>query len=312
MIKKCLFLTLISAFIAMSANAQCCSAGNPFFFGEQSNIDYKKLQVITGYKYSLSNQYYHENKKENINFIDKAYFNYLNLQLIYGVTPRLSVQTDLGYFVNRTEQYVLENWPSIRGYGLGDAGITLKYCIYKNHIKNYAFIPSIGVKLPIGIFDQEVDHVKLPITVQPSSGSFKYITSLYFTKTFKEPHINLSLFVSAEFPQLIQSENFYYKYGNMFLFSAVGSWYMTNNISIGIEGRYENRRKSSRENDQVVESSGFSIVYAVPHFSYAFAKQWYIALNAAIPTYKYYNGIQLSNAFSVAIRLSYTLNFEDF
>lgn len=305
-----LVLLIVAFFTTQNVFAQCCSAGNPFFYGEQANLGHKQLQVIAGYKYSLSDQYYHEDSKEDIDFIDKAWFNFLNLQLIYGLTNRLSIQTDIGYFVNRTEQYSVDEWETINGYGIGDAGITIRYLAYKNFVRKFSIIPSVGVKFPIGVFDQEVDHVKLPITVQPSSGSFKYLVNLYMNKTFKNSRYSLGLFGSAEFPQLIDSENFYYKYGNMFLFSMVGSYYLSDKLTLGLEARSEWRGKASRENDQTVESSGYTIVYAIPHVSYAFARQWFVAINSALPVYKYYNGIQLANAFAVSVRLSYTINFD--
>ncbi len=289
---------------------QCCSAGNPFFYGEQANISHKQLQVIAGYKYSLSDQYYHKDGKVDIDFIDKAYFNYLNLQLIYGLTRKFSIQTDLGYFINRTEQYKMEGWETINGYGIGDAGLTIKYLAYNSFRRKISIIPSVGIKFPIGVFDQEVDHVKLPITVQPSSGSFKYLLNLYLSKTFKKSKFNLGFFGSAEFPQLIDSEYFYYKYGNLFLFSLVGSYYLSDKLTLGFEVRNENRNKATREDDQIVESSGYNIIYAVPHISYTFAKQWFIAINADIPAYKYYNGIQLANKFAVSARLSFRINFD--
>lgn len=309
-IRFILFFLSISIISCNSVQAQCCSAGNPFFYGEQANIDQKKLQIIVGYKYSLSDQYYHEDSKFEIEFIDKAYFNYLNLQLIYGLTRKISIQTDLGYFVNKTEQYKKEGWETINGYGIGDAGLTIKYLAYNSFRRKVSIIPSIGVKFPLGVFDQEIDHVKLPITVQPSSGSFKYLLNLYLSKTFKNSKFNLGFFGSVEFPQLIDSENFYYKYGNMYLFSIVGSYYLSDKITLGLEVRNENRGRASRENNQTVESSGYNIVYIVPHLSYAFAKKWFIAVNSDIPVYKYYNGIQLANKFAISVRLSYRINFD--
>lgn len=306
-------LIILFFFIIASSQdslAQCCSAGNPFFYGEQANLERKQLQIIAGYKYSLSEQYYHEDEKVDIDFIDKAYFNYLNLQLIYGLTRKISIQTDLGYFMNRTEQYKKEDWETVNGYGIGDAGLTIRYLVYKSFVRKLSIIPSLGVKFPIGVFDQEVDHVKLPITVQPSSGSFKYLLNLFINKSFKNPKFNLGFFGSAEFPQLINSENFYYKYGNMYLFSLVGSYYLSDKLTLGLELRSENRNNATRENDQLVESSGYNIVYAVPHISYAFAKKWFIAINADIPVYRYYNGIQLANKFAVSARLSYRINFD--
>ncbi len=306
-----IILITIAAFLFFenSGYAQCCSAGNPFFYGEQANMAHKELQVIAGYKYSTSDTYYNGSEPISIDFIDKAYFNYLNLQLIYGITSRLSAQTDLGYFINKTENYSKEGWTSSRGYGLGDLTLTLKYLAYRNSTKRISLIPSLGVKFPIGVFDQEVDNVKLPITVQPSSGSYKYLANIYFNKGFKNPKWNLGFFGSFEYAQLIDSENFYYKYGNMYLFSLIGSYLINDKINLGLEIRSDNRGKSQREDDKIVESSGYNIVYTIPHISYSFTKKWLLSLNAEFPVYRYYNGIQMGNKFSVSAQLSYRMNF---
>ena len=296
-------------FFENSGYAQCCSAGNPFFYGEQANMAHKELQVIAGYKYSTSDTYYNGSGPISIDFIDKAYFNYLNLQLIYGITSRLSVQTDLGYFINKTEDYSKEGWTQSRGFGLGDAALTVKYLAYKNFSKKFSIVPSIGIKLPIGVFDQEVDNVKLPITVQPSSGSYKYLLNVYMNKGFNNPKWNLGFFGSFEYAQLIDSENFYYKYGNSYLFSIIGSYLLKEKFNLGLEVRSDNRGKSQREDDKIVESSGYNIVYTIPHLSYSIAKKWQISINAEIPVYRYYNGIQMGNKFSVSAQLSYRMDF---
>lgn len=292
-----------------SVEAQCCSAGNPYFYSEQANMGRKELQAVAGYKYSTSDTYFSGSDQIDINDIQKAWFNYLNLQLVYGLTQRLSIQTDLGYFINKSEDYFKEDWATKTGYGLGDATLTIRYLAYKSFKHKYSVIPSIGIKFPIGVFDQEVDNVKLPITIQPSSGSFRYLVNLYFNKSFKNPKWNLGFFGSFEYAQLIDSENFFYKYGNVYLFSIIGSYKILEKLNLGLEIRSENRAKAGRENDQVVESSGYNIVYTIPHISFTITDKWLLSANAELPVYRYYNGIQLGNKFAVSASVSYRLNF---
>lgn len=307
--KKILFFLLINLLLLVEMNAQCCSAGNPFFYGELSSLSKKSLQFIIGYKYSTSSQYYSGSKPIDIDFVDKAYFNFLTLQSIYGITERLTVQADLGYFLNKTETYLKEDWNTSNGYGLGDASVTFKYLVYNSFKKHFQIIPSLGITFPIGVFDQEADHVKLPITVQPSSGSYKYQAGLYMNKRTNNGKFSFALFGMYEYAQLIDSKNFYYKYGDQFLVSFIGSYKVSRKIAIGGEFRNENRAKSLRNDGQIVESSGFNLIYFIPHLSYSFARNWYLAINSDLPLYKYYNGIQLSNTFSISARISYTLNF---
>lgn len=306
--KTLIILSFLCLFIT-NVNAQCCSAGNPFFYGELSSLSKKNMQFVAGYKFGTSSQYFSGSDPIDIDFVDKAYFNYLTLQFIYGLTERITIQADLGYFLNKTETYLKEGWETSNGYGLGDANFTFKYLAYNNYKKHIQIVPAIGITIPIGVFDQEVNHVKLPIRVQPSSGSFKYQISLFLSKGSNNGKFNFTLFSMYEYAQLINSRNFYYKYGNQFLFSFLISYKIGRKFSVALEARSENRVRSLRNDDQVVESSGFNIVYLVPHLSWAFYHNWYLALNADLPVYKYYNGIQLSNTYSVSIRLSYSLNF---
>ena len=306
--KNFIVLIIVLLTFANNISAQCCSAGNPFFYGEISSVSKNSLQFVMGYKYSTSNSYYKGNKPIDIEFIDKAYFNYLTLQTYYGISQRLTIQADLGYFINKTETYLKDDWNSSKGYGLGDATISLKYLALNNIKKHIQVIPAIGITLPIGVFDQELNNVKLPITVQPSSGSFKYQASIYVSKGTNNGKFNFTAFGMFEYAQLIDSKNFYYKYGNQLLLSFLTSYKIGDKLSFALELRNENRGKSLRNDDQIVESSGFNIVYMIPHISYSFSKNWYLAINSDIPIYKYYNGIQMSNTFSVSMRLSYKIN----
>lgn len=307
--RKTLISLTFSWLLITNAIAQCCSAGNPFFYGELSSLSKKNLQLVAGYKFGTSSQYYSGSKPIDIEFVNKAWYNYLTLQFIYGLTGRITLQADLGYFMNKTETYLKEGWETSNGFGLGDANFIFKYLAYNNFKKHIQIVPAIGITFPIGVFDQEVNHVKLPITVQPSSGSFKYQISLFTSKGTNNGKFYFTLFGMYEYAQLINSKNFYYKYGNQYLFSFLSSYKIGRKFSVALEARSENRVRSLRNDDQVVESSGFNIVYLVPHLSWAFYNNWFLALNADLPIYKYYNGIQLSNTYSVSIRLSYMINF---
>jgi hypothetical protein len=307
---RLVFVLVILLSASQDSLAQCCSAGNPDFYSNQANLGHKELQVIAGFQNSLSDQYFSKEKKVDIDFIDKAKFNFLSLQFVYGLSQRITIKTDLGYFLDRSEQYKKADWAPIKGFGLGDAGLSIKYLAYKSFVRKISIIPSVGIKIPIGVFDQEVDHVKLPITVQPSSGSFKYLASIYVSKTLKNNKFNLGFLASVEFPQLINSENFYYKYGNMYLFSVLGSYKLSKNFTLGLEIINKNRAKAQREDKQIVASSGYKLLYAIPHLGFNFAKKFSVSANVDLPVYRYYNGIQLGNAYAFTMRFCYRFSFD--
>jgi hypothetical protein len=310
MTTKLILPVIFFVFISKISPGQCCSAGNPFFYNEQSTIEEKAMQLGLGYKYGEMDTYYMGKEPIEINDIEQSWYNYMNFAALYGLNHRLSLQADLGYFLNKNESYYREDWEKKSGYGLGDLGITLKYLAYKNHIKKISIFPSIGVKFPVGVFDQEIDNVKLPISLQPSSGSYKYLLSLFLNKGFKNPKINLGFYGSYEYAQWIHSSNFNYKYGNLSMLSLIFSYQLHQNLTLGLEARNENRSRAERDNELVIQSTGYSIVYGIPHLSYSFSKDWALSMNAEVPVFRYYNGIQLGNkvAFSVKVVRNINLN----
>ncbi|MBI9066572.1 MAG: hypothetical protein JEZ09_04725 [Salinivirgaceae bacterium] len=294
-------------FIISKANAQCCGAGNPVSgFGNVSGLPFKTLLIGSSYKYSYSDQYYSSSDKTDIS-PDKSYYNFVGFDMAYGITNRLSVRADIGYFINKAKIYNIEGWSSMKGYGLGDAELSMKYAVVKRVLKKFDIIPGIGVKLPVGVFDQVVDDVKLPISLQPSSGSLKYNVNVFVFKGINKHSVSFRAF--AEFANRIQSDNFDYKYGNLYIISAYGSFSINKKLNLLSQLRYEYREKSMRENQQNVESSGGQVVFFIPQVNVMPTESFGISVYADIPLYKYMNGTQLSNKFAISIKLSKSINF---
>lgn len=297
----------IAFFTISTVNAQCCGAGNPVSgFGNVSGLPYKTLLIGTNYKYSYSDQYYSGSDKEDIS-PDKSYYNFIGLDMAYGITNRLSVRADIGYFINKVKNYNIEGWSPMKGYGLGDAELSLRYAAVKRVLKRFDIIPGLGVKLPVGVFDQVVDDVKLPISLQPSSGSLKYNVNVFIFKGINKHSVSFRAF--AEFANRIQSDNFDYKYGNLYIFSAYGSFSIHKKLNLLSQLRYEFREKSLRENKQIVESSGGQVLFFIPQVNVMPSESLGISVYADIPLYKYMNGTQLSNKFAISIKLSKSINF---
>ncbi|NQV02284.1 MAG: hypothetical protein HQ542_06545, partial [Bacteroidia bacterium] len=169
---------------AGSAHAQCCASGNPFISdAEQPALQSNVLTASFIYRYNHSHQFYHDDSPSpDLPFSQNAYSNYSELQVGYGITKWLTVLGEIGYFFNKTLTTIGQE--TYRGHGLGDAALYLKFNAYSNPGSNLFISPSVGVKFPVGVFDQEVDYVKLPISVQPSSGSFKYTGNVFVSKGF--------------------------------------------------------------------------------------------------------------------------------
>ena len=97
----CLCLALIGNDIF----AQCfTSPGNPIGgVANTGTIRKHGFRVITFYRFSKSDQYREGSEKVDMVKVDKAVYNYLGMILGYGITKNLTVETEIGYFINKTQ-----------------------------------------------------------------------------------------------------------------------------------------------------------------------------------------------------------------
>jgi hypothetical protein len=301
-------LILLILSIPVDTQGQCCSSGNPFISdAEQPALQSQVLTASLAYRYSHSSQYYHKDAKfTDLPFEETSYSNYSDLQIGYGCTRWLTILADLGYFFNKT--LATSGQDPYNGYGLGDAELYLKFNAYTDTKRRISVSPSIGMKFPVGVFDQESDNVQLPITVQPSSGSYKYVGNVFLSKGIGK-RMAIAAFVSFEYSQLIDSENFYYKYGDQWIAAIYFNYHIWKGLGLDLQVRNEYRAKSSRENDEIIESTGYDVVFLTPQLSYAFKHNWYLSSYADVPIYKYYNGIQMSFGYAVSVRLTKKIDF---
>ena len=305
---RLLFCLLLLISSAGSSWAQCCASGNPFISdAEQPALQSKVLTASLIYRFNHSHRFYHKDSPNpDIPFTQTSHSNYSELQVGYGITKWLTVMGELGYFFNKTLE--TPGQQTYRGHGIGDAVLLLKFNAYHLARARFSISPAIGVKFPVGVFDQEVDHVKLPISVQPSSGSFKYTGNVFISKGFGKK-IVLAAFLSYEYAQLINSENFYYKYGDQWIGAVYFNCQLWKKLTFNLQLRNEYRVKSTRENHETVEASGYEVVFFTPQVSYVFPQNWYLSAYADFPVYRYYNGIQMSFGYAVSVRLTKKIDF---
>jgi len=301
-------ILIIFLLCGSGAWAQCCSSGNPFISdAEQPALQSKILTASLTYRYSHSGQYYLEDSPyTGLPYQEKAYSNYSELQVGYGVTNWITVLTELGYYFNKS--FETQGIDSYKGYGLGDVALYLKFNAYSNSKSRLSISPTIGIKFPVGVFDQEVDNVQLPISVQPSSGSYKYIGNIFISKGIGRK-MALAAFISYEYSQLIESDNFYYKYGDQWIGALYFNYHIWKGLSLDLQVRNEYRAKSTRENDEIVDASGYDVVFLTPQLTYAFKYNWYLSAYSDIPLYKYYNDIQMSFGYAISARITKKIDF---
>jgi hypothetical protein len=305
------FLIVITfIFICNSkAYSQCCAAGNPVSGdGQQKSINKNQLRIYTSFKHSYSDQYYFKNKKEDVTYIDNSRFNYSSIQATYGITKKWNAQAELGYFFDKSQTVNMPEKYVFKASGIGDLGITAKYQILSLVKPQSEFVGSFGVKIPVGKFDQDMDGIILPISLQPSTGAMKYNAGLYYSYLKPNNKFSFYSFLFAEYSSLIESDFYYYKYGNYYSLSVFGKYKLTNRIYTVLQLREEIRAKDERENNEKIEATGSNVLYVAPQLIYNFFSSWSFICQGDFPLYKYVNGEQLTNKYSFSCGINKTFN----
>ena len=309
---KYFIILFILCFLSSTcAIGQCCTAGNPSG-GDGSNdgLNKNELRIFTSNKYSLSKQYFYHDSKADIPYIEKSYYNYQNLSLTYGVLPRLSLHTEVGYFFDKAQLVNINNEKeNISSHGLGDFAFNIRYIALKTVKPLSQLVFSGGIKVPIGVFNEEINGITIPISLQPSSGALKGNASVFYSRKRADKKIGWNSYALFEISNTINKGYLVYKYGNYFLFAFAGTYSINKNLNCLINTKFEWRGYDKRESDIEIVSSGSKVLYINPQLIYTLKQSWSMILMCDIPLHKYVNGYQLTNKFSTQIGIRKNFSF---
>lgn len=286
-----------------SAFSQCCSPGNPV--GGSTNVgilDKKASRIISFYRYSESSGYWQGNKKSDFNFVKNANFNYAGILLSYGLLNKLTLEAELGYYINKSQTYNIDPPYTNTGYGFSNGVFSVKYNLINKTEKPFEWTAGLGAKFPFTTQYQIVNNVELPRDVQPSTHAFGIVAQSFLYKGFSEKGLRL-FFINRYEANYPDQQRF--KFGNSFLSSFfISKRIKQSNWAVIVQARHEFRAKDVRDAGTYVNSSGGNLIFIAPQINYTIAKKWNISLLADLPVYRNYNGIQLGNKFAFALYLS--------
>lgn len=310
---KYVFILFLVLHVTLGNNTfgQCCSAGNPVG-GDGSNdgLSKNELRIFASYKYSLSKDYFHHDSRIDLPYIEKSYFDYNNLSLTYGLSPRFSLHSELGYFIDKTQDLNINNkYEIINSHGLGDLSFSTRYIAFKTVKPVSQLVFSAGVRIPVGAFSEEIDGVTIPISLQPSSGALKYNAGAFYSRKRVEHKFGWNSFAIFELSQTIKKGYLIYQYGNYFQLAFAGTYAMSDKITVVANTKMEWRGKDTRESGIKIESTGSKVILINPQFIFNLKNRWGIITSADFPIYKYVNGSQLTNKFSVQIGIRKSFSF---
>ncbi|MFZ4520099.1 MAG: hypothetical protein ACOYNC_00260 [Bacteroidales bacterium] len=312
---KAAFLLLICGvffFYSPSCQAQCCSTGSPVGASVYVGVLGKNyLRAISYYRHSYSDTYYEKDhiSQENVQLAHSS-FNFAGLAVAYGVTKRLTIELDAGYYFDKTQDFKNIDFQT-QGQGLSNATLTFKYGSIIRPVPQIELTTGFGIRFPFSANPQVVEGVQLNRDVQPSTNAFGFSEMIFFNKGF--PGITLRLFSINRYDyNLADKQN--YKYGNILLNSVFVSKkvfkYCFGIIQLRSEWKSNDRdgENPNENGGSKVINSGFYLFTVSPQVSYSIVGKWNLTASYDIPVYKYYKGKQMTPAYSFAVSLTRDFN----
>ena len=305
--------------IGEQAFAQCFSSpGNPIGGTANTGTLHKNAwRVITFYRFSSSGKYFEGSKKADMVKVDKAVYNYLGLIIGYGVTKKMTLETELGYFINK-KQWFNESLnlsePVKRGYGFSNAVISAKFDLYSNEDKRFGLSASAGAKIPMRQEALVVNNTEMSTDLQPSTGSYGVVLQAFVLKEIPFEATRFFLIHRSEFNFPTKADFFrngvQQQFGNLFYTSFIFSKHLhfrhewlTENWTAIVGVRNEVRTMDKQAGVVMEESGGYSF-FISPQLNYTIKERWNVSALFDFPVYQYFNGIQLAGKFAFSISIT--------
>lgn len=317
---KLLLYCLVLAFLLQGKTySQCCTAGNPVGTNCQLEDGGKDiLNISLSYFNSFSDTYYKGMEKLDKQYIE-SYYNFASLGLTYGLSGKLRITGDLGYYFNKAQKFVNSDYTKYAS-GITDGTLGIIYKTYTSDDKLFEINQSAKVTIPLGPFEQLFDGVKLPIDLQPSSGNFRYNLGVILSKRFEGSDFSLLSFNSIEMSQPVITKYTYHKYGNLYNLSVMGIYRISDMMSGALQLRWEIRERALNSTKDTLtgnfikytflNASGGVIGYISPQVNMTLFKDWMFSLQFNYPIYKnVYGEEQLTNKYSLSANISKSINF---
>lgn len=303
--KLLLFLLLLQPIFS---GAQCLSSINPV--GGTDNLlvlEKNSIRIISFYRYGQGNRYFEGTEHAAYNLISKAYYNYLSTIVGYGLTNKLTLELETGYFFNKTQKYNLSPEYALTGKGLSNAVLLAKQSLFTEPFKRMYITGAAGAKIPFSREMQQQENVTLPVEVQPAVGAFGAVIGASFVK--ESSGTGRRYFLTSRFETNSENKG-KYRQGNSLFSSLYFSQHLKHpklkdKWTAILQLRHE-LRSSDRINGRLKESSGSTLLFLTPQLNYVLHDEWYLSGMADIPAYQNFKGTQLGAGIGFTFIVSRT------
>lgn len=307
------FLILILLAFNQIISGQCLSAVNPV--GGTTNLlslPRNSLRLIAFYKYGYGDSYFEGSQKSDLDIIDKAYYHYAAFTAGYGLFKGFTLEVESGYFINKTQEYLIGSSYKLASQGLSNMVVSGKIAILTNHMHRFYISLSPGVKIPFSREDLVKDGVVLPVELQPSTHTYGGVMQLFMVK--ENSAWGIRYFLTHRYEKNFSNKN-QYQLGDSYTTAAYFSKHIMSNkikndYTYILQLRHEFRNKNQRD-DQIIFSSGANQFFFSPQLNLTLEDNWNISLLFDIPLFQSFNGTQLANKIGISLVLTTDMDFEE-
>jgi len=331
-----LLVFLLSIFISNYTFSQgCCSggSGSPIAGGVSAGVLQEgQMELGLNYQNSFSNQLYSGSKLDTLssNKIDNLSSNYLYAKMAYGITKKLTLSVETGYYLDRTlVKLHPENIDNTqKSSGNGDLIIFPRYDIYDRTSERYhtEITLGLGIKIPLGKANDSTMVYEDPSTgqktfttsaptVQTTTGSHDIIFYGFVLHEFKKAKFRVfanALYVRKGWNPLGEKFGDYIGAG---LFTSK-TFFKKLGVTLQVKGEWIGPMEgvagvglSPADNLMALynvdlNSTGSKKFSFVPQISYSYKSFTFFALSD-MPFYQFMNGTQIGSQYLFTAGMSY-------
>lgn len=196
--KKLILCIPACILFGQALNAQCCAggSGSPIAGGASQGVLMKnQVELNTNYQF-ISTDKFQRGDSPDTNFFDSFTSSYLYFRLGYGLSEKLTMSVETGYYIDKTQDELYEK-ENVSSKGIGDLILFPRYNVFrkKGEKVNHELTVGLGFKIPLGKYNDSLAwvepfsgntyYITKPLSVQPSSGANDIILYSFYYRGYK-------------------------------------------------------------------------------------------------------------------------------
>jgi hypothetical protein len=211
-----------------------------------------------------------------------------SVRATYGIWNNLSISAELPFSYKRNTEVSPGETKLTTSSGISDAEIGLAWSVPFSHTTDATWLVGLSAigKLPTGSSDLKDGDERADEHIQPGTGSYDFQVGGAISALSTGMTIHGSLYYRYN-----GKNDYQYQYGRAVLYN-LGVQHRISGFLFGtlqLNGRHAAR---DRENGDLVEHTGGTVIYAAPGLRYGLTQRVSLTANLQIPVYQKLYGVQ--------------------